>query len=122
MSNILNYETIFAGGLLLCLLIIVAGGLINSFKKFSRRAEKIWAAVVFFLAASGGGGMATINGLFGDKLDRAHLEHKKSISRENLLHECPDMKTILCQQKWYRYRADSLNLELEVMNNEKTKL
>lgn len=122
MSNILNYETIFAAGLLLCLLIIVVGGLINSIKKFSRRAEKIWAAVVFFLAVSGGGGMVTINGLLGDKLDRAHLEHKKSISRENLLRECPDMKTILCQQKWYRYRADSLNLELEVMNNEKTKL
>ena len=122
MSNILNYETIFAAGLLLCLLIFAVGCLIDSIKKFSRRVEKIWSAVVLFLAVGGGGGMATINGLFGDKLDRAHLEHKKSISRENLLHECPDMKTILCQQKWYRYRADSLNLELEVMNNEKTKL
>lgn len=122
MNNILNYETIFAAVLLLCLLIIVLGGFINSIKKFSRRAEKIWSAAVLFLAVSGGGGMATINGLLGDKLDRAHLEHKKSISREKLLRECPDMKTMVCQEKWYRYRADSLNLELEVMNNEKTKL
>lgn len=122
MSDILNYETIFAGGLLLCLLIIIVGGLVNSIRKFSRRAEKIWSTVVLFLAVCGGGGMATIHGLLGDKLDRAHLEYKKAISRENLLHECPDMKTMLCEQKWYRYRADSLNLELEVMNNEKTKL
>ena len=122
MANILNYETIFAAGLLLCLAVICLGGLINSIRKFSRRAEKIWSAVVLFLALGGGGGMVTIHGLLGDKLDRAHLEAKKTISRETLLHECPQMNTMVCQQKWYRYRADSLNLELEVMNNEKTKL
>lgn len=122
MTNILNYEMIFAAGLFLSLLLLMLGGLLNTVKKMSIRAEKVWAAVILFLVLSSGGGMATINGLLGDKLDRAHLESKKTISRENLLHECPDMKTMVCQQKWYRYRADSLNLELEVMNNEKTKL
>lgn len=122
MSNILNYEMIFAAGLFLSMLLLMLGGLLNTVKKMSIRAEKVWAAVILFLAVGGGGGMATIYGLLGDKLDRAHLEAKKTISREKLLYECPDMKTMLCQQKWYRYRADSLNLELEVMNNEKTKL
>lgn len=122
MTNILNYETVFAASLFLCFLILVVGGLIDSIRKFSRRAKKIWTAIVFFLAVSGGGGIATIHGLFGDKLDLAILESKKTISRENLLNKCPDMKSMVCQEKWYRYRADSLNLELEVMNNEKTNL
>jgi hypothetical protein len=123
MSNILNYEMIFAAGLFLSLLLLMLGGLLNTVKRMSERAEKIWAAVILFLVVSSGGGMATIYGLLGDKLDLAHLEAKKTgISRDRLLAECPDMKTIVCQEKWYRYRADSLKLELKVMDNEKTKL
>lgn len=118
MTNILNYEMIFAAGLFLCLLILMLGSLFH----LSGRAEKIWSAVVLFIAVGSGGGMAAIHGVFGDKLDLAHLESKKTTSRVNLLKECPDMKTMVCQEKWYRYRADSLRLELEVMKNEKTKL
>lgn len=116
MTDILNYELIFTAGLFLCLLILMLGSLFCR----SGRAEKIWSAVVLFIAVGSGGGMAAIHGVFGDKLDLAHLNAKKTTSRVKLLQECPDMKTMVCQEKWYRYRADSLRLELEVMNNEKT--
>lgn len=122
MTNILNYEMIFAAGLFLSLLLLMLGGLLNTVKKMSIREEKIWSAVVLFLAVGSSVGMATIYGIFGDKLDLAHLESKKTTSRVMLLQECQNMKTMVCQEKWYRYRADSLRLELEVMKNEKTKL